>query len=49
MLAYFATYACSLYLSTTSDLQWRLPLALQAVPAGIMGLMLFLCPESFVL
>lgn len=30
----------------TSDDQWRLPLGLQVVPAGILGLMILLFPES---
>jgi hypothetical protein len=41
------TNACSYVgFSSHDDRQWRVPLGLQCIPAGILGLLIFLFPES---
>ncbi|KAF8538678.1 putative MFS sugar transporter [Trichophaea hybrida] len=39
-------YGCYVGFSPHDDRQWRVPLGLQCIPAGILGLLIFLFPES---
>ncbi|KAI5799947.1 putative MFS sugar transporter, partial [Geopyxis carbonaria] len=39
-------YGCYIGFDPTDDRQWRVPLGLQCIPAGILGLLIFLFPES---
>ncbi|KAI1075420.1 general substrate transporter [Whalleya microplaca] len=45
MLAYWTTYGCSLHLESTA-VQWRTPLSLQIVLAGIVLISALMVPES---
>ncbi|ETS73341.1 hypothetical protein PFICI_14946 [Pestalotiopsis fici W106-1] len=44
VLATWTVYGTNLHYSTSE--QWRIPLGLQIIPAGILGLMILLFPES---
>ncbi|KAA8904824.1 putative MFS sugar transporter [Sphaerosporella brunnea] len=39
-------YGCYIGFSPQDDNQWRIPLGLQTIPAGILGLLIFIFPES---
>ncbi|KAI5815028.1 putative MFS sugar transporter [Pyronema omphalodes] len=39
-------YGCYVGFSPSDSRQWRVPLGLQCIPAGILGLLIFLFPES---
>ncbi|KAF2228186.1 general substrate transporter [Elsinoe ampelina] len=45
LVATWTTFGTLNY-SNDDDLQWRLPLAIQVIPAGILGLLIMLFPES---
>ncbi|KAI5305509.1 hypothetical protein KEM56_004227 [Ascosphaera pollenicola] len=46
LFASWIGYACFVRMDDDDHLQWRLPLALQLVPAGILALLIMLFPES---
>ncbi|KAI5289722.1 hypothetical protein KEM52_000680, partial [Ascosphaera acerosa] len=46
LFACWIGYGCYKDLADDNHLQWRLPLALQIVPAGILALLIMLFPES---
>ncbi|KAI5287244.1 hypothetical protein KEM54_006126 [Ascosphaera aggregata] len=46
LFASWIGYACFVRMADDNHLQWRLPLALQIVPAGILALLIMLFPES---
>jgi len=39
-------YGCNIGFPVTDSNQWRIPLGIQNIPAGILGLLIFLFPES---
>ncbi|KAF4546876.1 Sugar (and other) transporter-like protein 60 [Elsinoe fawcettii] len=45
LVATWTAFGCYNY-EDTNDLQWRLPLAIQVIPAGILGLLIMVFPES---
>ncbi|GAB7358525.1 hypothetical protein MBLNU230_g2588t1 [Neophaeotheca triangularis] len=46
LIASWTTYACYNHIPDSSTNQWRIPLGIQVVPAGILGLLILLFPES---
>ncbi|KAI5310178.1 hypothetical protein KEM55_000811 [Ascosphaera atra] len=46
LLAAWLGYACFVKFADDDHLQWRLPLAVQIIPAGILALLIMLFPES---
>ncbi|EXJ93760.1 hypothetical protein A1O1_02153 [Capronia coronata CBS 617.96] len=46
MLAYWTTYGCSLHVSPTKSSQWRIPLSIQIILAGIVTISCWFAPES---
>lgn len=46
LVATWCTYGTNRNLPDTSSHQWRIPLGIQIIPAGILGLLIMLFPES---
>lgn len=45
-ISYWVTYAASAGISSSSSTQWQVPVGLQLVPGGLLGLGMLLIPES---
>ncbi|KAH8802240.1 general substrate transporter [Hyaloscypha sp. PMI_1271] len=45
-VAAWTTYGTNLHLAPTNNNQWRIPLGIQIVPAGILAVLILLFPES---
>ncbi|KAH6681336.1 general substrate transporter [Halenospora varia] len=45
-VAAWATYGTNLHISNSNNNQWRIPLGVQIVPAGILAVLILLFPES---
>ncbi|CAN6644941.1 galactose transporter [Trichomonascus vanleenenianus] len=46
LVASWVGYGCYLGFGPTNNNQWRVPLGIQVIPAGILGLLIFFFPES---
>jgi len=46
LVATWCTYGTNRNIPATSSHQWRIPLGIQIIPAGILGLLIMLFPES---
>ena len=45
-VASWAAFGCYTSYSNTDSRQWRIPLAIQLIPAGLLALLILLFPES---